>query len=889
MATYNDFDGVYFTLQALQLYEDLQDTELLVIDNYGCSDTKQLVEERVHGRYVLAAEVRGTAPTKDLVFREARGEAVLCCDSHVLFAPGVIRRLKEYYREHPDCPDLLQGPLVYDDAQSISTHFEPEWSSGMWGTWATDPRGCDPEGEPFEIPMQGMGVFSCRKGAWPGFNPMFRGFGGEEGYIHEKFRRAGGRCLCLPWFRWMHRFARPAGVQYPLTVDEKLRNYLIGHAELGLDPTPVLAHFSEIMPEDRVVAVAAETLWGPQALEPMAATPPEVNAGTAGGGAAPETLSEGAGQGSPQDRRVPIAVGDGATRRAIVCFVGDKRHLIQQALALRHSWLYAQAADTDLVIMGPAHVLARLPDDVVKIEQRSVEDDAEWHGYHFADSITCMNGAGAEQLDRYTHILRTDVDTFITPAWNDFHPTSFVFGENPHYARDDEVRQRLREIAVRYGLVHRGLTNINSTWYGPTEVVRQASAFTEMLMKHILTHYFSDYEGEWPGWYRGVASLYAGEIAVNHCAPDAQRSELLDASSTSQEPLLRYAHIHCWHRDEKFSKHAFMGGRYTLEDARDLDLHVVRDYCMAMSFRSLGDLKVLQGVEEKPRRDVVEHTQQQPDEEAPVAASVATRNSSDAGVTSRSAHTGVTPKATLPLVSCICPTYNRPPHYQHLLEEAIASYLRQDFPNKELIILNDCLGQELIFDGPGVRVVNVPKRFPSIGDKLNAAVSLARGELIAPWDDDDISLPWRLSLSVERLGDANYFNPRCYWLLDNDGLHVDRSMGYAHNASLFRRAAFERVGGYPSVSLGADAALDAAFSKLADGVDPRRGDKELTRSEWFYIYRWGVNPVHMSGSGVEDFYGEVGKLPVVEGSFHLSPHWRRDYIAETRQMLERSR
>jgi len=164
--------------------------------------------------------------------------------------------------------------------------------------------------------------------------------------------------------------------------------------------------------------------------------------------------------------------------------------------------------------------------------------------------------------------------------------------------------------------------------------------------------------------------------------------------------------------------------------------------------------------------------------------------------------------------------------------------LRQDYPNKELVVLNDCPGQELICDAPGVRVVNVAERFPSIGDKLNAAVGLARGELVAPWDDD-ISLPWRLSLSVERLGDANYFNPRCYWFLD-DGLHVDHSMGYANNASLFRRAAFEGVGGYPSESFGPDAALDAAFSRLAHVVDPLRGDRELTRSEWFYIYRWGL-------------------------------------------------
>jgi hypothetical protein len=138
---------------------------------------------------------------------------------------------------------------------------------------------------------------------------MFRGFGWEEGYIHEKIRRAGGRCLCLPWFRWTHRFGRPAGIGYPLTVEEKLRNYLIGHAELGLDLTPVLEHFSEILPEDHVAAVAAEVLEEPpQASEPTAKTPQEVDADAADtGAAAPATQAEGAEQllQSPLLRRLP--------------------------------------------------------------------------------------------------------------------------------------------------------------------------------------------------------------------------------------------------------------------------------------------------------------------------------------------------------------------------------------------------------------------------------------------------------------------------------------------------------------------------------------------------------------------------------------------------------
>jgi hypothetical protein len=260
MPTYNDFDGVYFTIQALRLYHDLDDTEIVVVDNYGCEHTRAFVEGAAGARYVLATEAVGTAAAKNRVFAEARSEAVLCCDSHVLFAPGVIARLKAYYRQHPETRDLLQGPLVYDDLQSISTHLEPVWRGQMWGIWGTDPRGMEPETEPFEVWGQGMGVFSCHREAWPGFHPAIRGFGGEEGYIHEKVRQAGGRCLCLPWLRWGHRFGRAKGVPYRVSVEDKFRNYLIGFDELGLDITPVLEHFAEYLGEETVIALAEETL-----------------------------------------------------------------------------------------------------------------------------------------------------------------------------------------------------------------------------------------------------------------------------------------------------------------------------------------------------------------------------------------------------------------------------------------------------------------------------------------------------------------------------------------------------------------------------------------------------------------------------------------------------
>jgi hypothetical protein len=273
MATYDDFDGVYFTLQALRLFHDLDNTELLVVDNYGCAHTRDFVRA-TGATYVLADDVVGTAPTKDRVFASARGSVVLCCDSHVLFDKGVVARLRRFYRDSPASDDLLQGPMVYDDGLLVSTHFQPVWRDQMWGIWATDPRGYDPDGDAFDIPMQGLGAFACRRETWLGFHPGFRGFGGEEGYLHEKYRRAGRRCLCLPWLRWTHRFGRPHGVPYPLTVEDKLRNYLLGHSELGLDLTPVFAHFSHYLPADRIAEVAAQAFQSrtpparPMSVEP---------------------------------------------------------------------------------------------------------------------------------------------------------------------------------------------------------------------------------------------------------------------------------------------------------------------------------------------------------------------------------------------------------------------------------------------------------------------------------------------------------------------------------------------------------------------------------------------------------------------------------------------
>jgi len=260
MATFDDFHGVYFSIQALRMYhpEVMDDTEILIIDNnpegaHG-KQIKNFSGWAPNVRYIPESEWVSTA-VRNKIFEEARGECVVSMDCHVLFEQGSLKKLIDFYKENPDTKNFHQGPLVYDNLTGYSTHFDPVWREQMYGIWANDKRGNDPNAEPFEIPMQGLGIFSCRKDAWLGFNPLFRGFGGEEGYIHEKFRQAGHKALCLPFLRWVHRFGRPDGVKYPLTLENKLRNYFLGHLELGLDTDPIVEHFKKWTPEEGLITL----------------------------------------------------------------------------------------------------------------------------------------------------------------------------------------------------------------------------------------------------------------------------------------------------------------------------------------------------------------------------------------------------------------------------------------------------------------------------------------------------------------------------------------------------------------------------------------------------------------------------------------------------------
>lgn len=227
--------------------------------------------------------------------------------------------------------------------------------------------------------------------------------------------------------------------------------------------------------------------------------------------------------------------------------------------------------------------------------------------------------------------------------------------------------------------------------------------------------------------------------------------------------------------------------------------------------------------------------------------------------------------------SCICPTYNRFPKRAYLLEEAVQSFLKQSYEDKELIIINDCPAQKIVFDHPQVLVLNLPRRCRTLGEKYNLGVSLSSGDFIAPWEDDDIVLPMRLRMTADALGKlgGHYYKAYGQWHLTSKGLSRGGSF-VGHNSSAYSYKAFVKAGGYPITSWAADTIMDR---KLKEKEPNCIG--EVSPSDWQYIYRWGVSDLHLSSRGdkvdPETAWQEAGKKEVVAGEYVLDPKWLYPY------------
>jgi hypothetical protein len=203
-------------------------------------------------------------------------------------------------------------------------------------------------------------------------------------------------------------------------------------------------------------------------------------------------------------------------------------------------------------------------------------------------------------------------------------------------------------------------------------------------------------------------------------------------------------------------------------------------------------------------------------------------------------------------IAVVCVTYNRP----RQLGQMIHCFERQDYAKRELVILDDA-GQYDPTEGPLWRLASTADRFPTLGEKRNAAAQLisADVEALAVWDDDDLYMPWALRASVAALELAPWSRPSLVLHPQRDSsLRQHRTGGLFHSGWAYRRDAFDRAGGYPSINNGEDQGLAERFHRL--GI--AEADPLALGFPPFLVYRW-AGGMHLSCAGPRG-YENWGRL-----------------------------
>lgn len=242
-----------------------------------------------------------------------------------------------------------------------------------------------------------------------------------------------------------------------------------------------------------------------------------------------------------------------------------------------------------------------------------------------------------------------------------------------------------------------------------------------------------------------------------------------------------------------------------------------------------------------------------------------------------------------PKVSCVCPTFAR----AYLLEEAIESFHRQDYPGeKELIICNDFVEQELIYDHPEVKVINLKERCKTLGEKKNKTCSFATGELLLTWEDDDIHLPGRITRMVKSLQDSKreFVFEGPYFVLYGGKMYKKDTR--TQGTHIITKRLFEASPKYPLMNSGQDTEFNKILQRYIGYVLP------TCKEEPQFLYRFSTGKAHISQygrdqkdkkSGYELFLEQAKQSVKLKkepgGKYVLKPHWSKDWIEEVKNVL----
>ena len=247
----------------------------------------------------------------------------------------------------------------------------------------------------------------------------------------------------------------------------------------------------------------------------------------------------------------------------------------------------------------------------------------------------------------------------------------------------------------------------------------------------------------------------------------------------------------------------------------------------------------------------------------------------------------MTENAPLMRVVALCPSFRRP----KLAGNAAACFAAQDYSGPRKLLIWEDGGALLASESELVEVI-ASERFPDLGSKYNAlaerAIREKKADVLVVWEDDDIYLPWHLSVHVRALQETGrmWSKPSRVLSLYTGRLQEEPAAGRFHASIALRREAWEEVRWPTSGRADFDqqfmASLGRRFGPPADPLEihPVPG----------YVFRFGStgswHAQHfMCGPSDTSWYQDVERTVSPVPKTEL----RAEFDEETRAVYERFR
>lgn len=285
-------------------------------------------------------------------------------------------------------------------------------------------------------------------------------------------------------------------------------------------------------------------------------------------------------------------------KKAIVIYIDDNPKLIEEFTWLWKTWNMLDLADEfDIVAYCNPSAIPKLPShpNFIKKPLDSLSDTTDfWKEYKFVNSFAMFNDEEEVKWikSKYSHILKTDADVFLTEHIKGLTPSKIMIGYGGYMNYEDkfdEINSNLSRIAKKLKLKNNGYSHVGASIFGETSTVVTVIKEHFVLTNYILLSEWKEGNGEWPGWTRGVSSMYAIHLVVNHRISN-QHISLYSLDSLCWNNLIdsNTYHIHAWHGGD-FSKHKWFKGEYLKLESTTVPT-VAKDYCLWVVSNPLEEL-----------------------------------------------------------------------------------------------------------------------------------------------------------------------------------------------------------------------------------------------------------------------------------------------------------